>query len=151
MIVFGIGSNLGDREQNLDKACEMLEAHMKSSKRSNIYEFDAMLKPESPAEWDIPFLNMAVGGLWKEKQSIVDILQVVESIEQKLGKKKQGVWAPRVIDVDIILCDQMVYDDGKLVIPHKSMLERDFVLKPLVDICPDWQHPITKQKISDLL
>lgn len=60
-------------------------------------------------------------------------------------------WGPRTLDLDIIFYDKLVYEDENLIIPHVDMENRDFVLKPLMELCPNYRHPVTGQTVSQML
>lgn len=144
-IIFGLGSNLGNRALNLDKAVLALEKNLelKNIKTSQILENKALLKPNSPQEWDIDFFNIALSAdIDLEKFSPEKILGIIKNIEKEIGRKDRGIWAPREIDIDILAIGNLIVDLGeKLQIPHKSLLTRDFFIKTFAEIEPQWQYP----------
>ncbi len=137
-IVFGIGSNVGDREFYLNQAVNLLERDLELSslKRSNIFKNQAMLLPNSPLEWDVEFFNIAVSGdVDLEKNSPQKILEITQKIEKKIGRKNRGRWAPREIDIDILIIDGLALKiENQLEIPHPGILSRDFFIKTVAEI-----------------
>jgi len=147
-IIFGLGSNLGDRKNNLMHAIKALktELFLVNIKQSRILISKALLKPDAPQEWDLDFFNIALSAdINMQKFPPEKILEITQSIERKLGRKANEnkiLWAPREIDIDILAIENLIIDLGdKLKIPHQSLLQRDFFLKPMAEIEPNWQYP----------
>lgn len=147
-VYLSLGSNLGDREDNLLRACEALEAeHVHIVKRSSMYETE----PQDAVgqRW---FLNMALEcetGCFP-----VQLLTVLQKIERKLGRVRGAGSmrnAPRTIDIDILLFGPAIMNTAQLTIPHPRMLERRFVLEPVVEIAPELRHPQTKELLAKYL
>ncbi len=146
-IIFGLGSNLGDRKQHLQKAVDLLIADfaLKNIKQSDFFANKALLKEDSPKDWDIEFLNIALSGdINYDLFDATKILSAIKLIEEKIGRKNNGlIWAPREIDIDILAIDDLIIDLGpKLQIPHKGLLKRDFFLKTFSEIEPSWRYPV---------
>lgn len=144
-IIFGLGSNLGDRENNLLRAVEALELQLvlTNLKKSKILVNKALLKPGAPKEWDLDFFNIAVSANIDLQKFLPEkILEITQEIEKQLGRKSNetGVlWAPREIDIDILAIDHLMIKIGnKLQIPHHALLERDFFLQTVAEIENDW-------------
>jgi 2-amino-4-hydroxy-6-hydroxymethyldihydropteridine diphosphokinase len=143
-----LGSNLGLREQNLNRALAALEReriHVIS--RSSIYETE----PQDVLQqaW---FLNMAVA--CETTCFPLQLLTVLQRIERELGRVRGAGTirkGPRIIDIDILLFGTVVINMPQLTIPHPRMLERRFVLEPLIEIAPDLKHSETKQPLSRYL
>jgi len=142
----GIGSNLGNREKNIDRAIELLkkDKKIKLLKKSPIYETEPIGPPQGK------FLN---GVLKIETEySPLDLLKKLKEIEEKLGRKKSPLrWGPRIIDLDILFYGKLVLNTEKLIIPHPEIPKRIFVLKPLSKISPFLKHPVLKKTIRKLL
>jgi len=138
MVIIGLGSNIGERGAMLDVAVAELGRIITNMTISKRYETKALLLPGSPLEWDIPFLNMAVAG--ECALAPLALLAELKNLEQKMGRKDRGRWAPREIDLDILAYGDVAMDEDGLVIPHPELLNRFFVLAPLVDVAPDWQY-----------
>lgn len=144
----GIGSNLGDRQAHIQKALTLLRSPIHIHKISSIYETPALL-PEGAAEaWNQPFLNLVLEG--ETHLQPLPLLRELKAIETALGRKNNGYWAPREIDLDILLYANLILETPDLTIPHPQMLKRDFVLKPLAEIAGDIQHPIEGRSIREI-
>jgi 2-amino-4-hydroxy-6-hydroxymethyldihydropteridine diphosphokinase len=147
-VFLALGSNMGDRQANLEQAIGALEAEgVHIVRRSSIYETEPQELREQP--W---FLNMAI-----ECETTLFPIQLVattQRIERALGRDR-GLRAvpkgPRSIDIDILLFGKAQLDTPKLAIPHPRMLERRFVLEPLVEIAPSLRHPATRRLFKDEL
>ena len=139
-IIFGLGSNLGDRNFYLDEAVLELtqQLFLTNSKTSNIFKNPALLLPNSPAAWNVEFFNIAFSAdIDLQKFSPEKILEIVKKIEKNLGRKEREKWAPREIDIDILAIDDLKIEIGEtLIIPHREMLKRDFVVKTVAEIEP---------------
>src|SRR3989338_4556702 len=140
-IIFGLGSNLGNRKLNINKAHLLLEENLelKNIKTSKIFENKALLKPNSPKEWNIDFFNIALSAdINLTTFSPQKILEIIKNIEKEIGRQEREAWAPREIDIDILaIADLIINLDEKLQIPHKSLVERNFFLKTFAEIEPN--------------
>lgn len=180
----GIGSNLGDRQLNIDKALEKLKT------RNNIQlnEVSPVIETEPVGDITQPkFLNACCEidtTLYPD-----ELLSALKSIEREMGRgrdalpkklsveeqlmaledgvsvkellrdkqhaldniKDESIWGPRIIDLDILLYDDIIMKGNNLIIPHKFLHERLFVLEPLSQIVPKLMHPVFKKSINDLL
>lgn len=139
MIILALGSNMGDRQVFLRKAVEALGLILRDMRCSPVYESQALLPSGAPENWNLPFLNLVVSG--QSALNPQQLLTEVKAIEQQLGRIARGNWGPREIDIDIIAIGELTQDTPELCIPHAQMLERDFVLIPLLDIAPNWRYP----------
>lgn len=126
-----LGTNIGDREGFLKKAIQEIGQHEEIivEQVSSIYETD----PVGYLDQD-PFLNLVI----KISTTLtpLQLLEVTQSIEQNLGRKRELRWGPRTIDLDILLYNQENIEVEHLRIPHPRMFERSFVLIPLKEINP---------------
>lgn len=142
----GLGSNLGDRQMNLEAAIQMLDTvpDIWVKKRSPLYETAPYGYTEQP-----PFVNgcIEIETLYTPEE----LLEVLHKIEHQLGRIREIHWGPRTIDLDILLYDQLVMDTEDLHIPHIDMANREFVLQPLSDIAGAYRHPVLHQTIDALL
>ncbi len=144
-IYLALGSNLGNREGNIRLGLRMLEPLVRVETVSPIYESE----PQGVPEPQPPFYNAAcrvVTGLTPEL-----LLRHIKRIEHAIGRRETKHWGPRVIDVDIALFNDLVLDEEGLTIPHPRLLERAFVLRPLLDLDPDLGHPGTGERLADAL
>jgi 2-amino-4-hydroxy-6-hydroxymethyldihydropteridine diphosphokinase len=133
LTALAIGSNLGNRLANIFSAIYYLNQQIIGDiKLSSIYESEALLPENAPSEWNIKFLNMVIIGDSKLEPEI--LLKEIKLIEQKLGRLAHPKWAPREIDIDIILMGNLQYSSEHLTIPHPEYLNREFVLEPLKEL-----------------
>jgi len=143
-VVLALGSNLGDRLSVLRAAVRALAAYMEIKACSPVYETAAAYVTDQPA-----FLNAVLKGATALDPRA--LLFTIKNIESELGRRPTFRYGPRVIDIDIIFYDQLVLQTPELSIPHPLMQERDFVLKPLADIAPQWIHPALNKSVAGLL
>lgn len=148
-IILGLGSNLGNCKENLSNACDALHRIIQNITYSPIYQSQALLPENAPKKWDIDYLNMVISG--HTQLSAETLLQEIKTIEKTLGRTPAAIWAPRVIDIDILAYGESIIESDTLTIPHSALAKRDFVLKPLRDILPHWHHPKTKASIDSLI
>ena len=143
-VYLGIGSNLGNRIANIEKAKSLLREHnIDLISVSKYYETPSWPDPKNPK-----FINIVLKVKYFFQPN--DLLNVCKKIEIKLGRKKGPKNAPRECDIDIIDFKGLVTND-KLNLPHPRMHERNFVLLPLFEIEKDWVHPIKKTNIKKLI
>jgi 2-amino-4-hydroxy-6-hydroxymethyldihydropteridine diphosphokinase len=137
-----LGSNLGNRQENLDRALKLLSERMRLGKVSSIYDTEPIGKVSQPR-----FLNLACEVF--TRLSAEGLLALVKGIEQKMGRYSRS-GEPRIIDIDVILFGSQVVNARDLVIPHPQMAERSFVLIPLAEIAPDVVHTVLKKTIKEM-
>lgn len=140
-----LGSNLGDRDQNLAKACYLIEEKIgKVVLKSAVYQTAAWGKTDQPL-----FLNQALEV--STTHSAEAILSLTQSIENAMSRQRIEKWGARNIDIDIILFDDQIVQTPTLNIPHPEMANRKFVLVPLVEIAADIIHPQLHKKLKEVL
>ena len=153
MIFLGIGSNLsssfGDRFKNIDLAISFLQPYkINIIKKSSFYETFSYPNKNNPK-----FINSVISV--ETKLPPVDLMSVLIFVEEKLERKRSKKNDPRTCDLDIIDYNYQImnfkYRDLELTLPHKEMTNRNFVLYPLREICPNWIHPLTKKNINVLI
>jgi 2-amino-4-hydroxy-6-hydroxymethyldihydropteridine diphosphokinase len=137
-----LGSNLGNRQENLDTALKLLAQRMQIGKISSIYDTEPVGNPNQPR-----FLNLACEV--STRLTPEGLLALAKGIELKMGRHSRS-GEPRTIDVDILLYGDTVMKAKDLEIPHPKMTERQFVLVPLAEIAPDAVHPVTKKTIKEM-
>jgi 2-amino-4-hydroxy-6-hydroxymethyldihydropteridine diphosphokinase len=141
----GLGSNLGDREGNLRRALESLAAagDVEVARVSSVYETAPVGMTEQP-----DFLNLVAGV--RTALGPHALLRRCLAVEDALGRVREERWGPRLIDVDVLLYEDEVSDTEELVLPHPEMLNRAFVLMPLLELEPGLRMP-DGSLISDAL
>lgn len=146
IIFLGLGSNLGDREGNLNKAIKMIK-----DLAGEVILFSGIYETEPWGfQTEDKFLNMVIGIRTSLKPQM--LLKRLMTIEAHLGRSrnKEG-YSSRTIDIDILLYGDLVIEKPDLVIPHPLIRERRFVLIPLCDIASDMIHPVYKKTFAALL
>lgn len=141
-----VGSNMGDRKKYLEDGIEALKAHplIKHVKVSELIE----TAPYGGVE-QADFLNAAIG-----LETLLDpeaLLEVLHEIENAAGRERTLRWGPRTLDLDILFFDKLVYESDTLVIPHPDLHNREFVLKPLSNIAPNYRHPLLGMTVNQEL
>jgi 2-amino-4-hydroxy-6-hydroxymethyldihydropteridine diphosphokinase len=143
-----LGSNLGKRDENLERAIDALDQNdVRIRARSSVYETEPQDFLQQP--W---FLNLAVE--CETRYFPLQLLGVIQRIERDLGRERgPGVVrrGPRVIDIDVLLFGDAVVTTPRLTVPHPRMLERRFVLEPLLEIAPNLRYPGTREPLSKYL
>ena len=144
-VYLGLGSNLGDRKENLEKSIEALDSfeEIEVTNRSSILETEPYGKTDQPQ-----FMNMCVE--INTRMSPLSLLETVLGIEHSLGRVREEVWGPRIIDIDILLYEDLELELDDLSIPHKEMHLRSFVLEPLAEIAPAVKHPTLDKLVIEL-
>lgn len=142
----GLGSNIGDRKQQLLKAIDLIGniKGIKVTKQSSIYETAPVGYTDQPN-----FLNLCLE--IETELSPQQLLKHCLNIEQQLHRVREIRWGPRTLDIDILLYSDNVIEADNLSVPHPRMQERAFVLIPLNDIASDKMIPRLNQKIHDLV
>ena len=150
MIILGLGSNLssdfGDRFKNIDLAISFLkDLRINLVNKSSFYESVAY-----PNKNDPKFINVVISV--SSILSPIDLMLSLISIEEKLGRKRMIKNDPRTCDLDIIDFNGIVknfkMNNFELILPHERLINRNFVLHPLKEICPNWSHPKNKKNIN---
>lgn len=146
LVYIALGSNMGDTEKNLQQALEyMKEKGLEVIKKSSFIK----TAPYGLVEQD-DFLNAVC--LVQTTLVPREVLKILMDIEDKMGRVRTIRWGPRIIDLDILLYDDLIIKESNLQIPHIDMLNRDFVLKPLLEITDeDFVHPVSGKKIKEYL
>ena len=139
-----LGSNIGDRADNLRTAIAQLDGAGPLRAVSHLYETQPVDLPDQP--W---FLNCVAAVETAKTPS--ELLKIVLSIEAAMGRLRLRDKGPRKIDIDVLLFGDRIVEEPGLTIPHPAMQQRRFVLEPLVEIAPDAYHPVLKQTASELL
>ena len=139
------GGNVGNREQYLHKTADRIALACGTiTSRSALYETEAWGKTDQPA-----FLNQALE--LATEMAPLALLNALQFIEHAEGRQRTELYAPRTIDIDILLFNQLVIDMPSLTIPHPQMARRRFVLQPLQEIAASYIHPVLQITISEML
>ena len=143
-IYLGIGSNLGDKKKNIEKAkFELIKENIKIIKSSNYYESLSWPNPNNPK-----FLNIVLQ--IDTNLTPFNLMKKSKEIEINLGRVKSTKNSPRICDIDIIDYNKVI-ENNNVILPHPRMHSRNFVLLPLFEINKDWKHPILKLHIKNLI
>ena len=147
MVYLGLGTNLGDKEQNLRMSIKKIEERI-----GNVVSLSAFY---ATAPWgcssENSFLNAAV--CVETTLLPLQVLEETQRIERELGRTEKsvnGLYADRLIDIDLLLYDDRVMDAEGLILPHPLMTERRFVMEPLSEIAPDVVHPVLHKTMKEL-
>lgn len=142
-----LGSNLGDRAGHLMFALDRLR-HTAGitvvGPVSRFHETAAVGPGDQPA-----YLNAAV--CLQTTLAPRDLLRALLSIERERGRVRDVRWGPRTLDLDLLLFDDLVVQSEDLTLPHPRMQDRTFVLAPVVEIAPEWRHPVLNATMRELL
>lgn len=142
-VYLSIGSNMGDKRKYIDDAlCKLKD----NEYIKNVIASDLIItKPYGGVEQD-DFLNGAIG--LKTLLTPHELLDLLHVIENEANRVRTIHWGPRTLDLDIIFYENQIVSDPDLVIPHPDMHNRDFVLKPLMDLCPYYINPVNGKTVA---
>ena len=144
LVTLALGSNLGDRADNLSRARQALAPDFQMDACSRVYETEPAYLVDQPRYYNQ--VCQATTSL-----APVEALRRLKALELQLGRVPSVRFGPRLIDLDLLFYDEQVLDTPELVLPHPRMEERPFVLVPLAEIAPDRVHPRLRVPVSELL
>jgi 2-amino-4-hydroxy-6-hydroxymethyldihydropteridine diphosphokinase len=148
VVYLGLGTNLGNKEDNIRQAIQKIKERMGEVIASSaLHEY---------TPWGFESINNFINAVVavETDKTPLKVLSLTQEIEQELGRTKKSVnndYKDRIIDIDILLFDDMLINTKELTVPHPLMTERIFVLEPLCEIAPDYVHPIRHKTIKELL
>lgn len=143
-----LGTNLGDKESNLSEAIQLIQKQVGRVVSQSAFYVTAPWGFSS----EHTFLNAVIAVDTACRP--MELLELTQQIERLLGRTHKtagGHYADRLIDIDILSYDDLSMHTERLVLPHPLLHLRKFVLEPLCEIAPDWQHPLLKKRAADLL
>lgn len=144
MLYLSTGSNLGHRKNHLAEAeAQIAKKIGRITRKSRIYETSAWGITDQPS-----YLNQVLEV--ETSFTAFDILGKIHQIEQQAGRHRLQKWAARTLDIDILFLNNQIIDTPNLNLPHPHLQDRNFVLVPLCELIPDFQHPILQKKIHEL-
>ena len=144
-IVVALGANLGDRKKTILTAINrMKEDFLEKAQESSLIETEPWGIIDQPK-----FLNGVIVGMsaWKPPA----ILNYLKSLEKEFGRTESILNGPRVLDLDLICYGDQIWNSDRLQVPHPRMATRSFVLIPLMQVWPDWVHPVLQKNVGQLL
>lgn len=144
-VFIALGTNLGDRTENLKKAIHEIELKVGVIiKQSSVYETKPWGKTNQP-----DFYNQVI--LVHSNKTPEECLLTLSGIEKQMGRKRDEKWGARIIDLDLLYMNDSIIETDKLSLPHPGIAQRRFVLVPLVEIAPDFIHPLLQKNQRQLL
>ncbi|MEO0087964.1 MAG: 2-amino-4-hydroxy-6-hydroxymethyldihydropteridine diphosphokinase [candidate division WOR-3 bacterium] len=142
-VILSFGSNLGNRVKNIERAIKFLEkVNIYPQKISSFYLTKPVGFPFQPS-----FINSV--GVFKTNLPPKEVLKMIKKIENRFYRLRLFKNAPRLLDIDILFYNSEIIDDKYLKIPHPKILERNFVLIPLLEVAPDFYHPVVKKNLKE--
>jgi len=139
-----LGSNLGDKKDNLRRALELLGEQVTVTQISSFYETKPYGVTDQP-----DFVN-AVCAV-ETRLGAEQLLQILLQTENAMGRVRLRPWGERKIDLDLLLYDDLVYQSASLTLPHPGLAQREFVLRPLAEIASELLHPVLQTTMTELL
>ena len=145
-VYLSVGSNMGEKRAYIENALHALkqDPDIRNVKMSDLIETE----PYGGVEQDC-FLNGAIG--LETLLQPAELLDRLHAIEACAGRERLVHWGPRTLDLDIVFYDNLVMDSEDLIIPHIDMQNRDFVLRPLAELCPGKMHPVLHKTVKQML
>lgn len=145
-VFLGLGSNKGDKLKFLKEAVNLIHEDNNCNvlKSSSVYETSpfGVIKQDN-------FYNAVIE--IETSFEIKNLFQLLKKFEKQIGRNSEEIkWGPREIDIDILFYNDLIYNTDELIVPHQEILKRDFVLIPLKEIAPDYEHPVVHKKVIDL-
>lgn len=144
-VYLALGTNLGDRIVHIQRALmQLFTSGIVVTRCSAIWETEPFGITDQP--W---FLNAVVEA--QTSREPLELLRLVKELEATMGREPAFVNGPRIIDIDLLFSDDTCIQSEELILPHPRIAERRFVLEPMVELAPDWKHPISGLTMRQLL
>ena len=142
------GANIGEIQDNFKKAAKLIASNIGNiTLKSSLYSSQALTLDSKEKQSD--YINCVI--CVESEKNEKEVLAELNSIEKLLGRQRIRKWDSRVIDLDIIANGQKYFKSEALEVPHKQMHKRTFVLYPMLEIEPDWIHPVLKKSITEMV
>ena len=138
-----MGSNLGDRHENLLRAIALIQKVAEVVRSSSVYETQAWGNTQQG-----DFLNQVIEVSFQESPQ--ELLKKMLAIENEMGRSREIKWGPRTIDIDILFFGQIIVNEKDLIIPHQEIASRRFTLLPLAEIASTFIHPVLNKSCHQL-
>ncbi len=145
-VYIGLGSNLGDKVHNCERALQKIVVNETCSLIKRSYWYQTQPWGKEDQDWFVNGVALVHTSLRPR-----ELMDRFKDVEHRLGRKDTSRWGPRIIDIDILFYDDLVLRSPELEIPHPRLHERNFVLVPLMEIAPQLVHPVLKRTVHDLL
>ena len=143
--ILSLGSNIGNKKENLIQAKDLLiENNCTIAFKSSVYETEAWGNKDQDS-----FYNQVI--VIQILLSAAELMELILRIESKMGRTRNEKWEPRIIDIDILFYNKEIIHSENITVPHPHLHERKFVLVPLAEIIPYYQHPILHKSVEELL
>lgn len=144
LVYLGLGTNLGNRKENLKQACECLKEIFYITKKSSVIETEPQYESNQPS-----FMNQVLEG--ETDLAPLHLLQRIKLIQEQIGRSPSRRYGPREIDIDILYYNNFIIHEPDLIVPHPRIAERLFVLQPMVEIAPYFECPLTNKTMVQLM
>ncbi len=151
-VYLALGANLGNTRETFFKGIADIQSRVGDIRAlSSFHETSPLNHPDTPTLLQPNYLNAVL--ICSSSLAAEKILEIVQTIERQNGRNRAAEtrWGPRTLDIDIIAVDNAVVNTQALSLPHPEMHKRSFVLAPMLEIAPEWEHPLLRKRVAALL